>query len=88
MTHSRLLEQVRVAVLKAFGEVHFADNEPCETILVRNGHYCGRRFTVHDGSAIWFVEENQIKVYDARGALLTVTAPSEAPREVALPRAA
>jgi len=34
-----------------------------ETILIRNGVYCGRRFTHEDLVAVWFAEEAEIKVY-------------------------
>ena len=46
--------------------------EPCETILIRNGHYCGRRFQRGGMEAIWFVEENEVKFYDPSGSLLKV----------------
>jgi hypothetical protein len=45
-----------------------------ETILIRGGMYCGRRFQGSHGSAVWFVEENQIKYYGPDGALLHSTA--------------
>lgn len=72
MTHTRLLEQIRAAVAQAFAEFQLAADDLSETILIRHGHYCGRRFTIEAGSAIWFLEENQIKVYDAHGGLLAV----------------
>jgi hypothetical protein len=53
-----------------------------ETILIRGGMYCGRRFQGSHGSAVWFVEENQIKYFGADGALLEAIA---APAGVATP---
>ena len=41
-----------------------------ETILIRGGMYCGRRFQGSHGSAVWFIEENQIKYFGPDGALL------------------
>jgi hypothetical protein len=45
-----------------------------EAILIRQGVYCGRRFTCAGGCAVWFVEENQIKFYNAQGGVAKVTA--------------
>lgn len=45
-----------------------------EAILIRQGMYCGRRFECEGGTAVWFIEENQIKFYDRAGALACVTA--------------
>ncbi len=47
-----------------------------ETILVRNGAYCGRRFTAERHSLTWFVEENQIKLTGPDGRLLLATSAS------------
>jgi hypothetical protein len=38
-----------------------------ETILIRQGHYCGRRLSASGFSAIWFIDESQIKLIDADG---------------------
>jgi hypothetical protein len=39
-------------------------------LLIRGGHYCGRRFTSPSGrTAIWFIEEDQLKLYDSQGEL-------------------
>lgn len=43
-----------------------------ETILIRGGSYCGRRFQVADGAAVWFIEEQQLKYYGQDGALRLV----------------
>ena len=51
--------------------------EPCETILIRGGHYCGRRFQRGGMEAIWFVEENEVKFYDFSGSLLKVVRTDE-----------
>jgi hypothetical protein len=48
-----------------------------ETILIRGGMYCGRRFQGSHGSAVWFIEESQIKYFGPDGALLqAVPAPA------------
>lgn len=41
-----------------------------ETLLIRDGFYCGRRYRLDGWQAVWFVEENQIKVYDQEGVLV------------------
>jgi hypothetical protein len=43
-----------------------------ESIMIRQGVYCGRRFQAATGYAIWFVEENQIKVFEDGGRLVDV----------------
>ena len=45
--------------------------KPIESILIRDGYYCGRRFRQEQLEAIWFVDEDQLKVYDD-GALIEV----------------
>jgi len=49
-----------------------------ETILIRDGYYCGRRLQCGDFEAIWFVEENQVKFYDADHSLAIVCAANAA----------
>ena len=43
-----------------------------ETILIRDGHFCGRRYSRKDLCAVWFVEENEIKFYDFNGGVVEV----------------
>ncbi len=43
-----------------------------ESILIRHGSYCGRRFQCAGGYAVWFIEEHQLKFFDADGALVRV----------------
>jgi hypothetical protein len=43
-----------------------------ETILIREGCYRGRRFESEHGYAVWFCEENQLKVYNGQGVLVEV----------------
>jgi hypothetical protein len=44
-----------------------------ETLLVRNGVYCARRFTIDGYTLTWFVEENQVKLTGPDGKLLAAT---------------
>jgi hypothetical protein len=68
------LDTLRLAVRTALAERGCDVAELEETILIRGGMYCGRRFTCPGGSAVWFVEENQVKYYDAEGQV-TATEP-------------
>ncbi|MDP7017714.1 MAG: hypothetical protein QGG36_18055 [Pirellulaceae bacterium] len=73
MPSSKTTEVVRQRVedyLRSRGAT--ADDHLEETILIRDGFYCGRRFTVGELQAVWFVEEDQLKVFDADGALAEV----------------
>ncbi|MDG2385035.1 MAG: hypothetical protein P8N76_25410 [Pirellulaceae bacterium] len=47
-----------------------------ESLLIRNGHYCGHRFESGPLSAVWFCEEDQIKFHGKDGDLLMVMKPS------------
>ena len=40
-----------------------------ETTLIRNGSFCGRRFSLAGFSLVWFQEEGQVKLYNPLGAL-------------------
>jgi hypothetical protein len=48
-----------------------AHAELIETILIRDGYYCGRRFECDGLSAVWFVEEGQVKFYQRDGSVVT-----------------
>ena len=43
-----------------------------ETILIRDEHFCGRHFYTAAHHAIWFIEEDQLKVFSSEGKLLCV----------------
>ena len=71
MTNSQRLGQVRDA-LRQWMAVHAGtvSNEPAsEAMLIRDGFFCGRRFRFPDYSAVWFLEEAELKIHDAQGAL-------------------
>lgn len=52
-----------------------SDTIPQETILIRGGLYCGRRFDAAGLHAIWFLEENLVKFYGPQGLLRQVHRP-------------
>jgi len=51
-----------------------------ETILIRDGFYCGRRFQSEHMQAIWFIEEGEIKYYAVDGGVVRVSHVSEESR--------
>lgn len=73
MLHAGVLERVRQSVKDIFisqGLEHL--DEICETILIRDGFYCGRSFTAGNLRAVWFLEENVVKYFHhQRGLVFT-----------------
>src|SRR5262245_49648753 len=62
MPHAQLTDEVRRLVAQRFAQMGVADPEQVEeSILIRDGNYCGRRFQAEFAVAVWFVEENEIK---------------------------
>ena len=41
-----------------------------ETLLIRNGLFCGRKFQCEGHLVVWFVEEDEIKFFSPCGELL------------------
>jgi hypothetical protein len=90
MTNSQRLAKVRSALRQwvamqvhelAKSNDHATDNASIhpkfghESLLIRRGFYCGRRFEFHPYHAIWFLEEDQLKIFAADDRLLaTMTA--------------
>jgi hypothetical protein len=71
-------EQVRCLVRSLFVELGAGATEPArETILIRDGHYCGRRFELDGLAAVWFAEEGQVKMYGRDGRVMKVCSASE-----------
>jgi hypothetical protein len=87
MQHAHLVERVRQIVKEVFAErgiTSFGDF--CETILIREGYYCGRCFSCGQFRAVWFLEENLIKFFSRDLGLLfsrAVEIQDGSPREVA-----
>jgi hypothetical protein len=76
MHHAQLTESVRRRVADAFAHLGApCDVELRESILIRDGAYCGRRFDGPQGHAIWFVEEDQLKFYRLDGSVARVMEP-------------
>lgn len=81
MQHAEALEAVRRAVRGTFVELGAdAGLQMSEHILVRNDAYCGRRFLADGLQAIWFVEEDQVKIHAQDGRVARVMSVEEAVR--------
>jgi len=73
MAHAQLISTVRSLVASAFAELGVSEAEaPRETLLVCGGTYCGRRFKTEEAQAVWFFEENEVKIYAADGRIARV----------------
>lgn len=93
MLHAEQLEKLRKLVRATIAEYQGEELDGLqETILIRDGHYCGRRFRGNNYQAIWFIEENQLKIYGPDGGIVRVMSPdlqnTEAPVEHLLQDAA
>ena len=73
------IQRTRQHVKSLFAEMNSPSSGLSETVLIRDGHYCGHRFSNSDLSAVWFFEEEEIKVYDERRQLIRVESLSEEP---------
>lgn len=84
MNHYHVTEQVRTRVRQILAGMGADEDAPLEeTVLIRDGHYCGRRFESDGMSAVWFIEENQIKSFSQDGALHSVVDALDCQRHVA-----
>lgn len=78
MTHDILLDHVRKGV-----EFRLENSDLTEgaylgdRILLGDGHYVGRLFEWENSRACWFFEEEQVKVYDGEGRVMTRVAVSQ-----------
>jgi hypothetical protein len=71
-----LVGRVRAIIQETFTQLGGpADEVPSEAMLIRDGFFCGRRFTSEGLEAVWFIEENEIKFYDGEGAVVQVIHP-------------
>lgn len=70
MTNPHSLDRVR-KYIDAWRTQNGVDaGEMRESILIRSGAYCGRRFQFGEYFAIWFVEEEELKISQADGQVL------------------
>jgi hypothetical protein len=73
MQSGRRLEQTRSFVVHYFQRHEPQANLPLrETLLICDGCYCGHRFSRGQMSAVWFLEEDEIKFYGSDGTVMEV----------------
>ena len=69
------LERTREFVEQSFRHLDPHTTFPLrEAALIRDGQYCGHRFSSGELTAVWFFEENQVKIFDHDRHLLKVSA--------------
>jgi len=91
MGNVQRLDRIRSLIRQTFVELGgLADQLPRETMLIRNGFFCGRRFDIDGLQAVWFTEEDEIKFFGRSGSLARVIAlePESVGRPCELLRAA
>ena len=69
------------ALRRSFAEqlgipIEIAESNIRESLLIIDGIYCGRRFSLDGYTLTWFVEENQVKMMSPQGQLVTACSPS------------
>lgn len=74
MTNSQRLSAVRDA-LRGWLLTHLPENpraaDPVgEAMLIQDGCFCGRRFRFPEHAAVWFLEEDEVKLRDLQGNLM------------------
>ncbi len=71
MTNPHVLQVVRANLADWLMQRHPGEDfQPQESILIRDGFYCGRRFNFGDYQAVWFVEEGLVKIFTHAGELI------------------
>jgi len=61
---------VRNKVLAVFQELGAGDGDCCESILITDRHFVGRRFCLGGFEAVWMVDEGHINVFNEAGKLI------------------
>ena len=82
MPHAQRIDEIRRQVTETFARMEVPEPDQFhESILIRKGSYCGRRFEADGAFAIWFLEEDEVKFYrslESTGGLQTL--PTESTR--------
>ena len=68
--HFDPIDDLVLHIMGELGECSADASELTKTVLVRDGHYCGRAFRYRDIRAVWFAEANELKFYRDHGPLL------------------
>jgi hypothetical protein len=71
MQPAQITDSVRNSVLRTFVELGIDTDLPLrETILICDGHYCGRRFESGDLTALWLLDDHKIDISRADGTVV------------------
>jgi hypothetical protein len=82
MHHADTLDRIRRTIRGVFAELGSSQELAIsEHILIRRDQYCGRRFRCGAFEAVWFIEEDEIKVHGSDGTVIRVLAGAEHPPE-------
>lgn len=65
------IQRARQFVEAAFARMG-SKNAIEESVMIRDGMYCGHRFACGNLSAVWFFEEAEVKIFGANHQLLCV----------------
>jgi hypothetical protein len=67
MPHAQRVDEIRRHVAETFAQMDVREPQQFrESLLIRKGSYCGRRFEADGAYAVWFLEENEVKFYSTR----------------------
>ena len=80
MTNSQRLQTIRNRLLTwiaASTDDHRIEKVIRETVLIRDDFFVGRRFYTEAHSAVWFIEEDKLKIFDTDNQLLCVLSTPE-----------
>jgi hypothetical protein len=70
MPHADSTQAVRRLASEVFVRLGWADGrEAREALLICGESYCGRRFDVDGGCAIWLIDEDRLKFFGADGSV-------------------
>ena len=73
-----MLAKIRNAIASELLSIGAGDvSDLRETILIRDGLFCGRKFQSQGYTVVWFMEENEIKFFGPTGQLLRATSPEQ-----------
>ncbi len=63
-------ESIRNRLIAHLAESGIVVHSPVrETILIRDGYYCGRKYQAEGYTLVWFQEEDQLKLFAPNGSL-------------------
>ncbi len=68
------VEKIRLVVAQQLSQLGATGTDSVgESILIRNGLFCGRKFQCSGYHVVWFIEEDEIKFFSPCGDLLKAT---------------